>query len=90
MKPENGKELRVMISTGHLGTAPSGIESFMAAIDRLRQARAAASFGGAIDRRGELHQCAAAASRTDRRIPRGNGRDRRGALRVEPFATRLF
>ena len=35
MKPENGKELRVMISTGHLGTAPSGIESFMAAIETL-------------------------------------------------------
>jgi hypothetical protein len=25
--------LRIMISTGHLGTAPSGVESFMAAID---------------------------------------------------------
>ena len=25
--------LRIMISTGHLGTAPSGLESFMAAIE---------------------------------------------------------
>ena len=29
----NRDALRVMISTGHLGTAPSGLESFMAAID---------------------------------------------------------
>ncbi len=35
MNPSNRDQLRVMISTGHLGTAPSGIESFMAAIDTL-------------------------------------------------------
>ena len=28
-------QLRVMISTGHLGTAPSGLDSFMAAIDTM-------------------------------------------------------
>lgn len=35
MNPQKRDKLRVMISTGHLGTAPSGIESFMAAIDTM-------------------------------------------------------
>ncbi len=33
MNPTKRDELRVMISTGHLGTAPSGHQSFMAAIE---------------------------------------------------------
>ena len=33
MSPSRRDKLRVMISTGHLGTAPSGPESFMAAIE---------------------------------------------------------
>ena len=33
MSPSRREKLSVMISTGHLGTAPSGLESFMAAID---------------------------------------------------------
>lgn len=35
MNPSKRDQLRIMISTGHLGTAPSGIESFMAAIDTM-------------------------------------------------------
>lgn len=35
MNPKKRDQLRVMISTGHLGTAPSGIESFMAAIETM-------------------------------------------------------
>jgi hypothetical protein len=35
MNPRTRDQLRIMISTGHLGTAPSGIESFMAAIDTM-------------------------------------------------------
>ncbi len=31
----NGRTMRIMISTGHLGTAPSGPESFRAAIDTM-------------------------------------------------------
>lgn len=35
MSPSRRDELSVMISTGHLGTAPSGLESFMAAIETM-------------------------------------------------------
>ena len=35
MNPNKRDTLRVMISTGHLGTAPSGLESFMAAIETM-------------------------------------------------------
>ena len=33
--PATRREMRIMISTGHLGTAPSGAESFLAAIDTM-------------------------------------------------------
>jgi len=35
MSPSRRDKLNVMISTGHLGTAPSGLESFMAAIETM-------------------------------------------------------
>jgi hypothetical protein len=33
--PATRREMRIMISTGHLGTAPTGAESFLAAIDTM-------------------------------------------------------